>query len=118
MAQLPFYLLLQLNSFASNSTLDDSGTIPTPSTPSNLFMPNIVISSKDVISALSELNTKKAYCPAVLKACASELAPCLGKLFHLCLPTSTFPFCWKRAIIQHVPKKGEPINPLTTVLFL
>src|ERR1044072_3810162 len=72
--------------FAFNSTLDDSGAVPTPSTPSNSFMPKIVISSKDVTSALSELNTKKAYGPdgippVVLKTCASELAPCLGKLF-------------------------------------
>src|ERR1700755_82831 len=36
--------------FASNSTLDDSGAIPPPSTPSNSFMPNIVIFSKDIIS--------------------------------------------------------------------
>ena len=48
-------------------------------------MPNIVISSKDVIYAFSELNTKKAYGPdgippVVLKTCASEVAPCLGKL--------------------------------------
>src|ERR1700755_1995838 len=76
-------------------------------------MPNIVISSKDVISALSELNTKKAYDPdgihpVVLKTCASELAPCLGKLFRICLSTSTFPSCLKRALIQPVPKKGDP----------
>src|SRR6201990_3342646 len=102
--------------FASNSTLDDSGAVPSPSTTSNLFMPKIVISSKDVTSALSELNTKKAYGPdgippVVLKTCASELAPCLGKLFRLCLSTSTFPSCWKRALIQPVPKKGDPSQP-------
>ena len=39
--------------FASNSTLKDSGTIPPTPPPSNLFMPNIVISSKDVFSAFS-----------------------------------------------------------------
>ncbi|KAL7632739.1 UNVERIFIED_CONTAM: hypothetical protein RMT77_016940 [Armadillidium vulgare] len=102
--------------FASNSTLDDSGAVPSPSTPSNSFMPKIVISSKDVTSALSELNTKKAYGPdgippLVLKTCASELAPCLGKLFRLCLSTSTFPSCWKRALIQPVPKNGDPSQP-------
>ncbi|KAL7634069.1 UNVERIFIED_CONTAM: hypothetical protein RMT77_015397 [Armadillidium vulgare] len=102
--------------FASNSTLDDSGAVPSPSTPSNSFMPKIKISSKDVISALSELNTKKAYGPdgippVVLKTCASELAPCLGKLFRLCLSTSNFPSCWKRALIQPVPKKGDPSQP-------
>ncbi|KAL7629919.1 UNVERIFIED_CONTAM: hypothetical protein RMT77_019962 [Armadillidium vulgare] len=102
--------------FASYSTLDDSGAVPSPSTPSNSSMPKIVISSKDVTSALSELNTKKAYGPdgippVVLKTCASELSPCLGKLFRLCLSTSTFPSCWKRALIQPVPKKGDPSQP-------
>jgi len=79
-------------------------------------MPKIIISSKDVISALSKLNTKKAYGPdsippVVLKTCVSELAPCRGKLFRLCLSTSTFPSCWKRALIQPVPKKGDPSQP-------
>src|ERR1700755_2884418 len=105
--QLPFCLPLKLNSaqnFASNSTLNDSGTVPTPSTPSNLFMPKIVISSKDVIFSLYELNTKKAYDPdsippVVFKTCTFELAPCLGKLFRLCLSTSTFSPCWKHALI-------------------
>ena len=45
--------------FASISTLDDPGTVPTLSTPSNSFMLKIVISFKDVISVFSELNTKK-----------------------------------------------------------
>src|SRR6201990_1646490 len=76
-------------------------------------MSKIRISPKDVISAHSELNTKKAHSPdgippVVLKTCASELAPCLGKLFRLYFSTSTFPSCWKRAIIQPVPKKGDP----------
>ena len=72
-------------------------------------MINIVISSKDVISSLSELNTKKAYGPdgippAVLETCASQLAPCLGKLFCLCLSTSVSPSFLKRGFIQPVPK--------------
>src|ERR1700755_1977264 len=92
-------------------------------------MPKIVISSKDIISALSELNTKKVYDadgipPVVLKTCAPELAPCLGKLFRIYLSTSTFPSCWKRALIQPVPKKGDQSQPsnyrpisLTSVLY-
>src|SRR6201990_1278614 len=60
-AVLPsFKAELFVQTFASNSTLDDSGAIPPLSTPSNSFMPKTVISSKDVISALS-FNTKKAY---------------------------------------------------------
>ncbi|KAL7647827.1 UNVERIFIED_CONTAM: hypothetical protein RMT77_001436 [Armadillidium vulgare] len=104
------------HTFASNSNLDDSGAIPPPSTSSNSFMPNSVISSKDIISALSELNAKMGngpdgIPPEVLKTCASEIAPCLGKLSRLCLSTSTFPSCLKGAIIQPLPKKGNPSQP-------
>ncbi len=35
----------------------------------------------------------------------------VSKLFRLCLPTSAFPFCWKYAYIQPVPKKGDRSNP-------
>ncbi len=49
--------------------------------------------------------------PIVLRNCASVLAPCLVKLFRLCLSTSTFPSCWKFAHIQPVPKKGDDSNP-------
>ncbi len=49
--------------------------------------------------------------PIVLKNCASVLTPCLVKLFCLCLSKSIFPFCWKYAYIQPVPKKGDRSNP-------
>ena len=79
-------------------------------------MPEVNISYEDVVSALSEFNTKKAYGPdgippVVLKLCARELAPCLEKLFNLCLSSGSFPSCWKRALIQPVPKKGDPTLP-------
>ncbi len=38
------------------------------------------------------------------------LAPCLVKLFRLCLSTSIFPSCWKYAYVQPVPKKGDRSN--------
>ena len=62
------------------------------------------------------LNLRKAYGPdgvppIVLKNCASELTPCLVKLFRLCLSKSIFPSCWKFAHIQPVPKKGDRSNP-------
>ncbi len=65
---------------------------------------------------LSGLDSRKAYgpdCvpPIVLKKCASVLASCLVKLFHLCFSTSTFPSCWTFAHIQPVPKKGDRSNP-------
>ena len=102
--------------FASNSTLDDSGAIPPSPAPSDSFLPKIKISYRDVLSALTELNTRKAYGPdgippVVLKNCASELAPCLVKLFRLCLSTETYPSCWKSALIHPVPKKGDRSNP-------
>ena len=102
--------------FSSNSTLDDSGAVPPFSPPSDFFMPIIKISSQDVLSALSGLNTNKAYGadgvpPVVLKNCASVLTPCLGKLFRLCLSTCTFPSSWKFALIQPVPKKGDRSQP-------
>ncbi len=37
--------------------------------------------------------------------------PSLVKLFLLCRSTSTFPFCWKFAHIQPVPKKDHRSNP-------
>ena len=62
------------------------------------------------------LSTKKAYGPdgippVVLKACTYELAPYLGKLSCLCLSTSNFPSCWKRALIHPMPKKEDPSQP-------
>ena len=79
-------------------------------------MPEILISANDVVSALSVLDIKKAYGldgipPVVLKTCALELAPCLTKLFRLCLSTSIYPSCWKLALVQPVLKKGDPSQP-------
>ncbi len=39
------------------------------------------------------------------------LTPCLVKFFRLCLSKSTFPFYWKYAYIQPVPKEGGRSNP-------
>ena len=47
----------------------------------------------------------------VLKNCASELAPCLVKLFRLRLSTSTYPSCWNFTRIQPEPKNGDRSNP-------
>ena len=72
----------------------------------------IKILRNDVFHALTGLNPRKAYGPdgvppIVLRNCASMLAPCLVKLFQLCLSTSILPSCWKFAYIQPVPKKGD-----------
>ena len=70
--------------FAENSTLDDSGLIPPSPPPSDFIMPFIKITYNDVFYALSGLDSRKAYGPdgvppIVLKNCASVLAPCLVK---------------------------------------
>ena len=101
--------------FANNSTLDDNGLVPPTPPPSDYIMPFIKILRNDVFHALSGLDPRKAVGPdgvppIVLKNCASVLAPCLAKLFSLCLSTSTFPSCWKYAHIQPVPKKGDCSN--------
>ena len=46
--------------FAKNSTLDDSGLVP-PSPPSDYFMLPIKILRNDVFHALAGLNSRKAY---------------------------------------------------------
>ena len=104
------------HTFANNSTLDDTGHVPPSPPPSDYFMPVVKILRSDVFHALSGLDFRKAYGPdgippIVLKNCASVLAPCLVKLFRLCLSTSTFPSCWKFAHVQPVPKKGDRSNP-------
>ncbi len=102
--------------FALNSTLDDSGLIYPSSPPSDYIMPIIKISYKDFFYALSRIDSRKAYGPdgvplIILQNCASVLAPCLLKLFYLYLSTSTFPSSWRFAHIQQVPKKGDRSNP-------
>ena len=102
--------------FAFNSSMDDSGVVPPSPPPSDSFMPVLKIFNYEVLSALSGLDPRKAYGPdgippIVLKNCASVLTPCLAKLFRLCLSTSTFPSCWKLAYIQPVPKKGDHSIP-------
>ena len=102
--------------FSTNSTLDHSGAVLPSPTRYDFLMPIIQITSKDVHAVLSGLDTKKAHGsdgvpPVVLKNCASELTPCLGKLFRLCLSSNTFPSSWKFALIQPVPKKGDRSLP-------
>lgn len=40
-----------------------------------------------------------------------SLKHCQVKVICLCLLTSIFPFHWKYAYIQPVPKRGDPCNP-------
>ena len=79
-------------------------------------MPKILISYKDVISALSELNTKKAYGPdgippVVLKTCAYELEPCHGKLFRLSFYFN-IPFLLEMCNHSACAEEGGPLSTL------
>jgi hypothetical protein len=66
--------------------------------------------------ALEALDVRKAYGsdgipPIVLANCSRDLAPILAKLFRLILKTNIFPSSWKHAVVQPVPKKGDPSDP-------
>ena len=99
--------------FANNSILDDFWLVPPSPPPSDYFMPLVRIFCSDVFHALAGLNSRKAdgVPSLVLKNYASVLAPCLAKLFQLCLSISTLSSCWKFAYIQPVPKKSAHCNP-------
>src|SRR5678815_3077503 len=96
--------------FSSNLTLDDSGIPLPPISPLMCPMPLPVISFDRVHELLKSMNVRKAGGPdgialRVLRKCASVLTPPLVQLYSLCLNTSTFPQCWKRAYVQPIPKK-------------
>ncbi|MPC12746.1 hypothetical protein E2C01_005452 [Portunus trituberculatus] len=65
--------------FARNSTLDDSGLVPPSPPPSNYFMSTIKILRNDVFHALAGLSPRKAYGPdGVSSYCSQNLC------FHAC----------------------------------
>ena len=91
MAPKPSHLSLRLfaQTFADNSTLDDSERVPSSPTRSVDLMLNIQILRNDVSQALAGLNPWKAYgpdgdSPTVLMNCSFVLATCLVKHFRLC----------------------------------
>ena len=86
---------------------------PTSPTSSDYFIPKIKNFHYDIFHVLSGLNSQKTYgldgvASVIFKNCAYELAHCLVKLF-VCVSTSSYP-CWKSALIQPVPKKGDHSN--------
>ena len=87
-----FFLLKMSSSqtFATNSTLDDTGHIPSTLPSSDYFILKIKILHYNIFHDFSDLNYQKAYGPdgvppVVLKNCTSKLAPCLVKIFRVCL---------------------------------
>jgi hypothetical protein len=74
------------------------------------------LTTGEVKRALTLLDVGKAYGPdglppVVLRECSRVLAPVLTKLFRIVLKTNIFPNSWKHAVIQPVPKKGDPSDP-------
>lgn len=80
---------------------------------------------QDVISALSELSTKRAdsadgISPVVFKTFGSEFISCLSKLFPLCLSTPAFPSYLKSTFIQpywRMGKSSQKFNHWNAALF-
>ena len=71
--------------------------------------PLIKINYSDVSYALAGLNPRKTHGTdeILLRNCTSVLAPCLAKVFQLCLSAFTFPSCWKFPYIQLLPEIGD-----------
>ena len=91
MALLPSHLSLRLNISLKLLLITSSWMIlslffPSPP-PSDYFMPLIELLCNDVFHALARLIIREVY------GCTSILAPCLAKLFQVCLSTSTFSSC-------------------------
>ena len=102
--------------FSANSSLSDSNAPDPPTQPLSNPIPSIIISARKVRRVLRSLKTDKAsgpdgIPPRFLKEFADELAPVLCRLFRLILISCTYPFSWKHALIQPVPKKGDRSNP-------
>ena len=116
--------------FATNSTLDDTRHIPPCPPTSDYFIPKskffimtffmpslaLILGWLTVIGRRNSNRPTGPYGPdgihpVDLKNCASDLAPYLLKLLCLCLSTSSYPSCWKFVHIQPVPKKDDHSNP-------
>ena len=102
--------------FSANSSLSDSNTPDPPTQPLSNSMPFIIISARKVHRVLHSLKIGKAsgldgIPPRFLKEFAGELTPVLCHLFRLILISCTYPFSWKHALVQPVPKKGDCSNP-------
>src|ERR1044072_4650775 len=102
--------------------LDDSGAISPLSTPSNSFMPNIGISSKDVISALS-LTLRRCTVLMVFLLWFSKLV--LQSLHPALVNYFTYVFLLQPSLLARnvlsfslCRRRETPLNPLITLQFL
>ena len=102
--------------FSANSSLSNSNASDPPTQPLSNPVPSIIISARKARRVLRSLKTDKVsgphgIPPRFLKEFADELAPVLRRLFRLILISCTYPFFWKHALVQPVPKKGDHSNP-------
>ena len=103
--------------FATHSTLDDTGHIPPTPPPSDYFIPKTKTLHYDVFSALSGHDSWKAYGyyrvpPIVLKNWGRS--PTWSN-FSACLSTSTYPSCWKLTFNLSLKTVTAPIFQTTAV---
>lgn len=82
--------------------------------PLHLFKFDFVVSFNDGISGL-RVNTK-IYGPVIPKNYASKLSSCLGKLFHLYLPTLNFSILLEALADSTYAEEWTVLNPLTSQL--
>ena len=101
--------------FAINSTLDDTGHSPPTPPPSDYFIPKIKILYYDVFQPSLALILRRltVWMESLLLFSKNVLPNSLTAWSNsfVCVSTSTYPSCWKFAHIQPVPKKGNHSNP-------
>ena len=101
--------------FSANSSLSNSNAPDSPTQPLSNHIPSIIISTRKACRVLHSLKTDKSsgadgIPPTFLKEFADELVPVLCRLFYLILITYTYPFAWKHALVQPVPKEADRSN--------
>ena len=94
----------------SQRTLDDPPPLQTTSPGQALT--DVILTTKEVLEALSSLDTNKASGPdgitsRLLKETAEQIAPSLTQLFNQSLSCGTVPDNWKLANVVPVYKKGN-----------
>ena len=87
------------NQFYSVLTNEDLTYLPQAAVHSHISVPNISFSTEGITNLLQDLDANKSPGPdgipaAVLKACASEIAPILQVIFTQSLTTNCIPDDW------------------------
>ena len=91
-------------------------SVPSPT------MPEIEITSEEVYTLLSNVNSSKAAGPnkitaRILVMCTEELAPVLADFYQQTLEEESVPTEWQAANVAPIFKKGTEQSHQTTALF-